>query len=124
MTNQEILIYQISTNPIIESNNTHLPINDIDNFAFGFVDDFSIITGMMNSLDKTIAAIKKSSLIYMTGELDQTSYFELGLAISLGKKVYYVTEKTYDILDFGLPYSVENLIPINYEAFIKLVDEI
>lgn len=119
-------VYQISTNPIIEAESQLIPYDDYeDNFSFGFMGDFSVVTGMNNSLEKTVEIIKNSSLVYIIHGLDFTSYFELGLAISLGKKVYYVTLHEHNKLDFQLPYDdLQNLIPITYDQFIKLVDEL
>ena len=119
-------VYQISTNPIIEVENQLIPYDDCeDNFSFGFLSDFSVVTAMNNSLEKTIETIKNSSLVYIIQGLDFTSYFELGLAISLGKKVYYVTLHEHKKLDFQLPYDdLEKLIPITYDRFTKLVDEL
>lgn len=119
-------LYQISTNPIIEAESQLIPYDDYeDNFSFGFMSDFSVVTGMNNSLEKTIEIIKNSSLVYIIHGLDFTSYFELGLAISLGKKVYYVTLHEHNKLGFQLPYDdLQNLIPITYDQFIKLVDEL
>ena len=121
MTKKYIYAYQISTNPITESEYQLIPYDDFEeNFSFGFVGEFSVVTGMNNTVQETIAAIENSSLVYMIHGLDVTSYFELGIAISLGKKVYYVTEHTHKTLDFQLPYTLENLIPITYEEFTKL----
>lgn len=118
-------VYQISTNPIIKSENQIIPYDDCeDNFSFGFIRDFSIVTGMNNSVEKTIETIKNSSLVYIIHGLDFTSYFELGIAISFGKKVYYVTLDKHDVLNFQLPYNLENLIPITYEEFSQLIDRI
>lgn len=125
MTNQKAYVFQISTNPISESKSQLIPYDDYEeSFSFSFIGDFSMVTGMNNSLEKTIEAIKNSSLVYMIHGLDFTSYFELGLAISLGKKIYYVTEQKHDKFNFQLPYNLENLIPITYEEFNKLVDDL
>lgn len=118
-------VYQISTNPIIKSENQIIPYDDYeDTFSFDFIGDFSIVTGMNSSVEKTIETIKNSSLVYIIHELDFTSYFELGLAISLDKKVYYVTLNKHDVLNFQLPYKLENLIPITVEEFSQLIDTI
>ena len=125
MAGRKKYVYQISTNPVNESKNKIIPFtNQEENFSFGFIGDFAIVTGMNNSVEKTIDAIQKSSFIYITGEMDQATYFELGVAISLNKTVYYVTEKKKINFDFQLPYSVDKLVPITYQKFIELVDNL
>lgn len=125
MRTKKAYYYQISTNPIVEGENQVVPYNDYEeNFSFTFVGDILDVTGMNNSIEKTIEAIKNSALVFIIHSLDFTAYFELGLAISLGKKVYYVTEHGHAQFDFQLPYEVDNLIPITYQNFIKVVNEL
>lgn len=81
---QHKFIYQLSTNPIIKNTSTF--IGDENDVAIGFVGEFSVMTGMNNSISKTIEAIKNSSLVYISGAIDQATFFELGWATSLNKK--------------------------------------
>lgn len=82
------------------------------------------ISGISFSAKETIENIKNSFLVYIIGELDVTSFFELGLAISLGKTVYYVTQKEYSNYDFKLPYELDGLISIEHKTFIAVVNKI
>lgn len=100
-SSNEAYLYQISTNPI-HQNGTLLSMHDQDT-GFGFGGELSIVTGMNNSLETTIAAIKNSTMVYISGEVDATTYFELGLAISLEKTVYYVTERGDNAVEALLP---------------------
>lgn len=122
MNEQEEYIYLISTNPIVESKNKWLPFEEEGGSAYGFAVESLVVTGMNNSIEGTIKAIKESFLVIMTGEMDQTTYFELGLAISLGKKVYYMANKKYDSYDFQLPYELSQLTPISFEQLGDVLD--
>ncbi|MGY3704647.1 hypothetical protein BW731_07855 [Vagococcus martis] len=100
-------IYQISTNPIIESRALSSFYEKEEITSFGFLNDFCVMTGMCSSLEQTIDTIKKSSLVFITGYMDHTSFFELGLAVSLDKQIYYVTEHLNNTLNLPFPYSIE-----------------
>lgn len=56
--------------------------------------------------------------------MDHTSFFELGLAVSLDKKIYYVTEHQNNTFNLPFPYSIEQIIPISYDDFISIVDHL
>lgn len=118
---KEKYIYQISTNPI--SNNVLL-LDQENATGLSIISDFYIITGMNNSVDETIESIKKSSLVYISGEIDATTFFELGLAASLGKQIYYVTDEQEDKISTFLPYALDNLNLITYDNFINLIGDI
>ncbi|MGX6969790.1 hypothetical protein [Vagococcus bubulae] len=121
-TNTSKYIYQISTNPVLESNALFSFYEKEETTSFGFLNDFSIMTGMCSSLEQTIDTIKKSSLVFITGYMDHTSFFELGLAVSLDKQIYYVTEHLSNTFNLPFPYSIEQIIPISYDDFINIVD--
>lgn len=116
-------IYQISTNPIIQENPT-IFLQEEESCSFGFIGDFSVVTGMNDSVNKTIDAIKNSLLVYITGEIDATTFFELGLAVSLEKKIYYVTDKQQNLFDVHLPYDLSNLEMIDYKSFMNVIEEL
>lgn len=119
---QEKYIYQISTNPALKNETSFLGYEE--DFSFSLNREYCVMTGMNNSLHKTIETIGKSALVYIAGEIDHTTFFELGLAISLNKTVYYVTEQQENIFQLQLPYELENIIRINYQNFIQLIDEL
>ncbi|MDT2404829.1 hypothetical protein P7D43_20880 [Enterococcus avium] len=116
-------IYQISTNPI-KRNSSHLFGESENTIGIGFSKDCSIITGMNNSIGKTIEAIKNSSLVYINGAIDPTTFFELGLAISLDKEIYYVTDQKNNFFNLQLPYPLEKVKSIEYKEFISLVESL
>ena len=116
-------IYQISTNPIIQENPTVF-LQEEESCSFGFIGDFSVVTGMNDSVNKTIDAIKNSLLVYITGEIDATTFFELGLAVSLEKKIYYVTDKQQNLFDVHFPYDLSNLEMIDYKSFMNVIEEL
>lgn len=120
-SSNEAYLYQISTNPI-HQNGTLLSMHDQDT-GFGFGGELSIVTGMNNSLETTIAAIKNSTMVYISGEVDATTYFELRLAISLEKTVYYVTERGDNAVEALLPYDMAQLNCVSFKTFIQIVEE-
>ncbi|OTN77899.1 hypothetical protein A5886_003000 [Enterococcus sp. 8G7_MSG3316] len=77
---------------------------------------------MNDSLAATIAAIKKSELVYMAGDVDATTLFELGIAISLGKTVYYVAEQAENKVAALLSYDVEQLKYISFQQFMDIME--
>jgi nucleoside 2-deoxyribosyltransferase len=77
---------------------------------------------MNDSLAATIAAIKKSKLVYMAGDVDATTLFELGIAISLGRTVYYVAEQAENKVAALLPYDVEQLKYVSFQRFMDIVE--
>lgn len=117
----EIYLYQISTNPIHQKGYLHSM--DEQDIGFGFGGDISIITGMNYSLETTIADIQNSAIAYISGDIDATTLFELGLAVSLGKTVYYVTEQEENTVEVLLPYDVPQLQLVSYKSFIQIVEE-
>lgn len=120
---KKIYIYQISTNPI-NRNGLYLVDESENTIGVGFSEVFSIVTGMSNSISKTIEAIKNSSLVYINGAIDATTFFELGMAISLDKEIYYVTEETKNFFNLQLPYPLEKLKLIGYKDFISLINKL
>lgn len=116
-------IYRISTNPI-NRNEFYLLEESENTIGVGFNENFSIETGMNNSIDKTIEAIKDSSLVYISGAIDPTTFFELGIAIALNKKIYYVTEQKNNFINLQFPYTLEKLKPIRYKEFIALIESL
>jgi len=112
-------IYHISTNPKHQKGD----LFSMDEQAIGFSiqGQVSIVTGMNDSLAATIAAIKKSELVYMAGDVDATTLFELGIAISLGKTVYYVAEQAENKVAALLPYDVEQLKYISFQQFMDIM---
>lgn len=123
-TNSSKYIYQISTNPILESHDLFSFYEKEEVTSFGFLNDFCIMTGMCSSLEQTIDTIKKSSLVFITGYMDHASFFELGLAVSLDKKIYYVTEHQNNTFNLPFPYTVNQITPILYDDFINIVDNL
>ncbi len=82
------------------------------------------MAGMCSSLEQTVDTIKNSSLVSITGYMDHTSFFELRLAVSLDKQIYYVTEHLNNTFNLPFPYSIEQIIPISYDDFISIVDHL
>lgn len=97
-SSNEAYLYQISTNPI-HQNGTLLSMHDQDT-GFGFGGELSIVTGMNNSLETTIAAIKNSTMVYISGEVDATT---------LLKRCY--------------PYDMAQLNCVSFKTFIQIVEE-
>ena len=69
-------------------------------------------------------AIKNSLFVYITGEMDATTFFKLGLAVSLEKKIYYVTDTQQNLIDVPLPYNLPNLEMIDYKGFMSVIEEL
>jgi len=118
----ECLIYHISTNPITTSIENLIADEGDMEFAIQGLD--VVTTGMLPTTQETIEAIKKSSLVYLSGNIDSTTFFELGIALSLDKKIYSVTSSPKKKLTRALHYDLDSIEVISLRELYYLLEEL
>lgn len=121
-------VYRISTNPQRQE-------CLLDLMAFDSAGDFGIAlqgeelkltqTGEYSSVKQVREAIAEADFIFMAGELDRTSYFELGMCGALGKKVYIVlSDDAGEVRPADLQLAVQDLDAesISIEGLIEIFE--
>ncbi|WP_207940684.1 hypothetical protein DOK78_001788 [Enterococcus sp. DIV2402] len=121
-------IYQITTNPRQESQllvNPKLFEDEKGRVAAVAIPINCIQTGMYHHLEDIKYFMLKAAFIFTLGNLDETSYFELGIASALKKKIYVVSKnKKLSATDLKLYMSDIDIKFISPDAFIELLNTI
>lgn len=125
MANEAETIYRISTSPFTKRNllvNPKYLEDNNGNVALITIPNDCIQTGMYNKIEDLKLAMLNAKFIFTLGDLDETSYLELGIACSLGKKIYFVSNNdTLSIEKLNLFVRDIDLIFISPKKFISLL---
>lgn len=118
-------IYRISTNP--QKHETILDLRDFedteDNISISVHSDDYAETGYFSTLNQAVDWIETSDLIFLYGEVDTATCFDLGLCSALSKPVFLVSN-TGNVQgdELGFSYSNLNILPISVESFADLLE--
>jgi len=123
-----VFSYQITTNPIINSPslvNPALLEDDEGKVTAVSIATNCIQTGMYNSLEDIKQALQTAKIVFTIGDLDEWSYLELGIASSLGKTIYVVSQnKKLSAEDLKIYIKGIDLVFLDTDAFIELVESV
>jgi len=102
------LIYRISINPITESQLfSDYILYDKDDYSSTIIQipNDCVQTGFFQNINDVKDVIEKADIIFSLGDIDILASIEIGLALSLGKTIFFVTtNKDKTIKNLNIPY--------------------
>ena len=123
----KLFAYQIGQNPHIQPDLLVDPVRFEDEHGcggvgFGLAD--CVQTGMFTDIEVIKRYLHEATYVFINGDFDRLSYLEIGIALSLGKKLYVITmNPNVTKEDLGIPFDNATIEFLSPSAFTERINK-
>ncbi len=90
--------------------------------GFGLAD--CVQTGMFTDIEVIKRYLHEATYVFINGDFDRLSYLEIGIALSLGKKLYVITmNPNVTKEDLGIPFDNATIEFLSPSAFTERINK-